>query len=117
MHQQKCWCIFILCRYLEYPKPKEGEIMQSYEQQMFTHQLVVSILDTIRNVEGSALVGSLDKTLEDHDQFLRTTPIPEHVADWLDNLIELMNNCEGAELARELKNLKQPTRKEVSNAK
>lgn len=91
--------------------------MQSYEQQMFTHQLVVSILDTIRNVEGSALVGSLDKTLEDHDQFLRTTPIPEHVADWLDNLIELMNNCEGAELARELKNLKQPTRKEVSNAK
>ncbi len=91
--------------------------MQSYEQQMFTHQLVFSIIHTIRNVEGSALVGALDKTLEDHDQFLKTTPIPAHVADWLDNLIELMNNCEGAELARELKNLKPPTRKETSNAK
>ena len=25
MHQQKCWCIFILCRYLEYNKPKRKE--------------------------------------------------------------------------------------------
>ena len=66
-------------------------------------QVVLDIMDTIKNVEGAGLPFEIDGVLKKHDDYLTTTPIPKKVAVWIDELIDLMNNCEGAELERELK--------------
>jgi hypothetical protein len=70
--------------------------------------LVIEILDITNNVEGAGLANEIDVVLNKYTNYLNTTPLPAKVATWLDNLIDLMNNCEGAELERELANLVSP---------
>jgi hypothetical protein len=71
-------------------------------------QLLRDIFDIVCNVEGAGLVSEIDSVLTKYDDYLRVTPLPIPVATWLDELIDLMNNVEGAELERELKGLKLP---------
>ena len=72
-------------------------------------QLLRDIFDIVRNVEGAGLVRSEEHSvLKKYDDYLRVTPLPIPIATWLDELIDLMNNVEGAELERELKSLKLP---------
>jgi len=66
-------------------------------------QVVLDIMDIIDNVEGAGLPTDLDTVLARHDDYLTTTPLPKNVAEWFDELIDLLNNVEGAELERELK--------------
>ena len=75
--------------------------------------LVIEILVITNNVEGSGLANEIDGVLNKYTNYLNTTPIPASVATWLDNLIDLMNNVEGAELERELANLKSPVEASV----
>ncbi len=72
-------------------------------------QLIRDIFDIVRNVEGAGLPTDIDIVLSRYEKYLATTPIPSSVANWLDELINLMNNVEGAELESELKSLKLPT--------
>jgi hypothetical protein len=72
--------------------------------------LVQELTDVITNVEGSALVGAFDSVLRKYDDLLTTTPLPATVADWLDDLITLFNECEGAELEREVQALEREFR-------
>lgn len=71
-------------------------------------QVVLDIMDIIDNVEGAGLPTDLDIILSRHEHYLNTVPLPQSVAVWFDELIDLMNNVEGAELERELKSLKLP---------
>ena len=75
--------------------------------------LIIEILDITNNVEGAGLVTEIDIVLNKYNNYLNTTPVPEFVANWLDDLINLLNNVEGAELERELKNLKSPVKASV----
>lgn len=75
--------------------------------------LIIEILDITNNVEGAGLVSEVDSVLNKYNNYLNTTPVPVFVANWLDNLINLLNNVEGAELERELKNLKSPVKASV----
>ena len=75
--------------------------------------LVTEILDITNNVEGAGLVSEVDSVLNKYSNYLNTTPVPASVANWLDNLIDLMNNCEGAELQRELADTKSPLKASV----
>ena len=74
--------------------------------------LVTEIIDITNNVEGAGIL-EVDSVLNKYTNYLNTTPLPSSVATWLDNLIDLMNNCEGAELERELANLKSPLQASV----
>jgi hypothetical protein len=71
-------------------------------------QLIQDISDVVKNVEGAGLPSEIDAVLSQYDEYLATTPIPSTIANWLDKLIDLMNNVEGAELERELKSIKPP---------
>ena len=68
-------------------------------------QVVLDIMDIIDNVEGAGLPTDIDIVLSRHDDYLQTTPLPKSVAVWFDELIDLMNNVEGAELESELKSI------------
>lgn len=76
-------------------------------------ELVKEILDITKNVEGAGLVSEIDEVLNKYSEYLNETPIPASVANWLDNLIDLLNNVEGAELARELGSLRSPVKVSV----
>ena len=67
-------------------------------------QLLRELSDICRNVEGAGLRSEIDVVLSKYDEYLATTPEPNSVAIWLDNL----NDCEGSELERELQSLKLP---------
>jgi hypothetical protein len=75
--------------------------------------LITEILAITNNVEGAGLVTEIDIVLNKYNNYLNTTPLPAKVATWLDNLIDLMNNCEGAELERELADIKSPLKASV----
>jgi hypothetical protein len=75
--------------------------------------LIIEILDITNDVEGAGLVSEIDSVLNKYGNYLSTTPLPVSVATWLDNLIDLMNNVEGAELERELADLKSPLQASV----
>jgi len=75
--------------------------------------LITEILDITNDVEGAGLVSEVDSVLNKYGNYLNTTPLPVSVATWLDNLIDLMNNVEGAELERELADLKSPLQASV----
>ena len=75
--------------------------------------LIIEILDIANNVEGAGLVSEVDSVLNKYNNYLNTTPVPEFVANWLDDLINLLNNVEGAELERELAELKSPLQASV----
>lgn len=68
-------------------------------------QVVLDIMDIIDNVEGAGLPSDIDIVLARHDKYLTTTPLPQSVAKWFDELIDLLNNVEGAELETELKSI------------
>jgi peptide deformylase len=68
-------------------------------------QLLRDIFDIVRNVEGVGLSTELDFALAKYDHYLATTPVPLPVAKFMNELIELMNECEGVELERNLKAL------------
>jgi len=70
--------------------------------------LVTEIISITSNVEGSGLVSEIDSVLNKYNDYLTTIPLPASIATWLDNLIDLLNNVEGAELERELADLKSP---------
>lgn len=71
-------------------------------------QLLKELSDIWRNVEGAGLRSEIDTVLSKYDKYLATTPVPKSVAMWLDNLIGLLNDCEGSELERELQSLELP---------
>ena len=75
--------------------------------------LVTEIISITSNVEGAGLANEIDGVLNNYTNYLNTTPLPASVATWLDNLIDLMNNVEGAELERELADLKSPLQASV----
>ena len=75
--------------------------------------LIIEILDITNDVEGAGLANEIDGVLNNYTNYLSTTPLPVSVATWLDNLIDLMNNVEGAELERELAELKSPLQASV----
>jgi hypothetical protein len=70
--------------------------------------LIIEILDITNGVEGAGLANEIDGVLNNYTNYLNTTPLPASVATWLDNLIDLLNNVEGAELESELADLKSP---------
>lgn len=76
-------------------------------------ELVKEILDITHNVEGAGLASEVDGVLNKYTEYLNVTPLPTSVANWLDNLIDLLNNVEGSELERELGNLKSPIKASV----
>lgn len=85
-------------------KPKRKALDMNYQG------LVDELTEVITHVEGSALVSEFDSVIRKYDDLLTTTPLPATVADWLDDLITLFNECEGAELEREVKALEREFR-------
>lgn len=71
-------------------------------------ELIRDILRTTKNVEGAGLAREVEAVLSEYQNFINTTPVPESVAKWVGNLYDLLDNCEGAELERELADLKSP---------
>lgn len=71
-------------------------------------ELIRDILRTTKNVEGAGLAREVETVLSEYQNFLNTTPVPESVAKWVGDLYDLLDNCEGAELERELADLKSP---------
>ncbi len=76
-------------------------------------ELVRDILRTTANVEGAGLAREVEAVLSEYQTFINTTPVPETVAKWVGDLYDLLDNCEGAELERELADLKSPYRASV----
>ena len=64
---------------------------------------VADIRDIIKNVEGSAVQVEIETVLDDYAEYLAVTPIPVSVVKWFENLFDLLDNCDGSELERELK--------------
>ena len=71
-------------------------------------ELIRDILRTTKNVEGAGLAREVEAVLSEYKNFINTTPVPESVAKWVGDLYDLLDNCEGAELERELADLKSP---------
>jgi len=67
---------------------------------------VSDIRDIIKNVEGSGIQDEIETVLNDYAEYLAVTPIPASIAKWLESLFDLLDNCEGSELERELKAIK-----------
>ena len=72
---------------------------------------ITEVLDITNNVEGSGLSGEVEGVINNYETYLNTTPIPESVAKWVGELYNLLDNCEGSELERELADLKSPMTK------
>ena len=69
---------------------------------------ITEVLDITNNVEGSGLAREVESVINDYETYLNTTPVPESVAKWVGDLYNLLDNCEGSELERELAELKSP---------
>jgi len=69
---------------------------------------ITEVLDITNNVEGSGLAREVENVINDYETYLNTTPVPESVATWVGDLYNLLDNCEGSELERELAELKSP---------
>ena len=72
---------------------------------------ITEVLDITNNVEGSGLSREVEGVINNYETYLNTTPIPESVAKWVGELYNLLDNCEGSELERELADLKSPMKK------
>lgn len=69
---------------------------------------VKEVMAVIENCEGCELASEIDNVLGKWEDYFSITPVPQMIADWTDNLIDLMNNVEGSELERELKAVRLP---------
>ena len=69
---------------------------------------VKEVMAVIENCEGYGLTSEIDNVLNKWEDYLSVTPVPQMIAQWADNLIDLMNNVEGSGLERELKRLRPP---------
>jgi hypothetical protein len=69
---------------------------------------VKEVMAVIENCEGYELTSEIDNVLNKWEDYFSITPVPQMIADWADNLIDLMNNVEGSGLERELKALRLP---------
>jgi hypothetical protein len=69
---------------------------------------ISELSDIISECEGAGLICEINDLLDQYESYLYSTPIPESVAVFTDQLIMLVDNCEGAELERELQSLAIP---------
>jgi hypothetical protein len=72
---------------------------------------ITEVLDITNNVEGSGLPREIESVINDYLIYFTTNPVPANVAKWVMGLYNLLDNCEGSELERELAELKSPIKK------
>ena len=70
--------------------------------------LISEVLDITKHCAGSGLVREIETLVSQYSDYLATTPIPQSAAKWVEQLFDLIDNCEGSELEQELKALKLP---------
>lgn len=71
-------------------------------------EFITEILNITNNMEGAGLVSEVESVIGRYGNYFDTTPVPESVAKWVGNLYDLLDNCEGAGLERELADIKSP---------
>jgi hypothetical protein len=69
---------------------------------------ITEVLDITSNVEGSGLSAEVEIVIYKYKNYFNTTPVPESVAKWVGDLYDLLDNCEGSELERELGEIESP---------
>lgn len=69
---------------------------------------VTEVLAIIQDCEGAGLVTEINEVAKQYETYFAATPIPESVALWVNDLFSLIDNVEGSELERELKEIKSP---------
>jgi hypothetical protein len=67
--------------------------------------LISELAEIIAECEGAGLLDEINHLLDIYEPYLDVTPVPMSVAKCIDELIMLVDNCEGAELERELSGL------------
>jgi hypothetical protein len=83
---------------------KEKQKMKTTDYKTF----IAEVLDITKNVDGSGLAREVESVISKYETYLTTTPVPTSIAKWVSNLYNLLDNCEGAGLQRELANLRSP---------
>jgi len=76
-------------------------------------EFISEVLDITSNVEGAGLVSEVESVISKYLNYFINEPVPESVAKWVNNLYDLLDNCEGAELERELADIKSPLQASV----
>jgi hypothetical protein len=76
-------------------------------------EFITEVLYITHNVQGAGLVSEVESVISKYDLYFNTTPVPESVANWVGNLYDLIDNCEGAELERGLVDIKSPLQRKV----
>lgn len=66
------------------------------------------ILDASKNCEGSGVPSTIESVINSYQDYFSTTRVPVAIAKWIEDLYELLDNCDGSELERELVSLKSP---------
>jgi hypothetical protein len=74
---------------------------------------ITEVLDITNNVEGAGLVSEVESVISKYLTYFSNEPVPESVAKWVGDLYDLLDNCEGAELQRELADIKSPLQASV----
>lgn len=69
---------------------------------------IEEILDASQNCEGSGAPSTIESVINSYQDYFSTTRVPVAIAKWIEELYELLDNCDGSELERELVSLKSP---------
>lgn len=69
---------------------------------------IEEILDASKNCEGSGVPSTIESVINSYQDYFSTTRVPVAIAKWIEELYELLDNCDGSELERELVSLKSP---------
>ena len=69
---------------------------------------ITEVLEITQDCEGYGLVTEINEVAKKYETYFAATPIPQSVAIWVNDLFSLIDNVEGSELQRELKELKSP---------
>ncbi len=66
------------------------------------------ILDASKNCEGSGVPSTIESVINSYQDYFSTTKVPVIVAKWVEDLYELLDNCDGSGLEQELISLESP---------